>query len=489
MRGPGGAASGALFIGLSRLAGRRPKTPEKPGFPASGAKGMQAPDRDRQVAAFRRRLESMGLELRVVPGGHALLVRLPARGGPLAGLGPPLPLRWIVFATVGANRIKCILPRPLFHLPLLSVADCDDPAALEARVREAWSQRIEQLRGAREWLEKLGCAPDPPSATPILTLHPGCHDDAARAAVVEPGALVLPGRGPLSGTPLARPEDRVFRPDADVASAMDLELALTNRLEELARIREREARHGELRAAALDTPPRGGRAERHPLLLVGRRLLGDTGLIESLRVRGYRVTAVRGAREALGAFAQRSFELVLAESELDRFEGTELVPAIRALPGVEEIPLVIVDTHLRPDLRETARRVGAAGYVTHPVDLPLIEDGLERLLRAPRRRRFTRYARHLGVRAPGLARPEVTQQIGRGGMLLASDREPTLDALQRYTIALPDGGGPLRVDAAVVYRVAGTALRQPRLGLRFDGFPDNDEARLVAFLYTLENRA
>lgn len=451
---------------------------------------MRAADRDRQVAAFRRRLESMSLELRVVPGGHSLLVRLPARGGPLAGLGAPLLLRWIVFATVGANRIKCLLPRPLFHLPLLSVADCDDPAALEARVREAWEQRVEQLRGAREWLEKLGCAPDPPSAAPLLTLHPGCHDGAARAAVVEPGALILPGRGPLSGSPLSRPEDRVFRPDADVASAVDLELALTNRMEELARIHERAARHEDLRAAALDGGPRNGSpGRRHPLLLVGRRLLGDTGLIESLRVRGYRVTAVRGAREALAAFDLRSFELVLAESELDRFEGVELVPAIRALVGVEEIPLVIVDTHLRQELRETARRVGAAGYVTHPIDLPLIEDGLERLLQAPRRRRFTRYDRHLGVRAPGVTRPEVTQQIGRGGMLLASDREPALHALQRYTIALPDGEGPLRVDAAVIYRVSRTALRQPRLGLRFDSFPDNDEARLIAFLKSLESRA
>jgi hypothetical protein len=41
--------------------------------------------------------------------------------------------------------------------------------------------------------------------------------------------------------------------------------------------------------------------------LVGPRLLGDTALVESLRLRGCRVTAVRGADEALASFHRRSF--------------------------------------------------------------------------------------------------------------------------------------------------------------------------------------
>jgi two-component system chemotaxis response regulator CheY len=224
----------------------------------------------------------------------------------------------------------------------------------------------------------------------------------------------------------------------------------------------------------------------HSVLLVGRRLLGDTGLIESLRVRGYRVTAVRGAAEALRAFDNHSFELMLVESELDRFEGIEMVPTVRALPGIEELPLVLVDSRLRPELRDTARQVGAAGYVTHPIDVPLVEDGIARLVEAPPRRRFSRFDHRLGVRAAGAARSEVAREISRGGMLLLTDRELAPRALQRFALALPDGGGPMRVDAEVVYRMQAAAGELPRVGVRFERFPDNDEQRLIAFLTSLK---
>jgi len=59
-------------------------------------------------------------------------------------------------------------------------------------------------------------------------------------------------------------------------------------------------------------------------------------------------------------------DLVLAESHLGRFEGVELIPELRTSPGVEEIPVVIVDGELRPERREAARRAGAAGYLVLP---------------------------------------------------------------------------------------------------------------------------
>jgi CheY-like chemotaxis protein len=454
---------------------------------------MEAADPGRQVAAFRRQLEAMGLELRQVPGGQSLLGRLFVQGGPFPTLEDELGVPQIVFATVGANRIKCLIPRALFHLPLISVADCESTGALEARIRQTWRKRMEGLRQTREWLEKLGCRPQAPPGAAILTLPLGLEDPEARAAAVEPGAVLLPGRGPLTGLKLERPEDRVFRPDADIASPVDFEIAVSSRLEQLARLAERMERQARLRAAVAEAPAvpeeRVPAAQRtHRVLLVGRRLLGDTGLIESLRMRNYRITAVRGAAEALRAFERRSFELALVESDLDRFEGLELVPSLRGLPGIEEIPLVIVDTRLRTGLRETARRVGAAGYVTHPIDVPLIEEGLTRLLRAPRRRRFKRYLRRLGVRASGSARSEVTQEISRGGMLVSSDRELLTHALQRFAIALPDGRGSLRADAEVVYQRREEGREPTLVGLRFHTFPDNDEERLIAFLDTLDSQ-
>jgi CheY-like chemotaxis protein len=315
-----------------------------------------------------------------------------------------------------------------------------------------------------------------------LGLTPG-----ARAAVIEPGALVLPGSGPLSGVAVRRPEDRIFRPPVDVASPVELELAVTARVEELARLDARLARLDRLRVQRQGPPPQiVSRSRKHQVLLVGPRLLGDTPLVESLRLRGCRVSAVRGADEALRAFERRSFELVLVESHLGRFEGVEMIPSLRSQRGIEEIPIVVVDTRLRPEVRETARRLGAAGYVTHPIDVPLIEEGLARLLGAPRRRRFTRYMRPLAAQAATAARAELVTELGRGGMLLASERELPIHAVERYRLTLPDGRGSLRVDAEVVYRRRAPDDRCWHLGLRFDAFPDNDEERLVGWLCSLE---
>jgi c-di-GMP-binding flagellar brake protein YcgR len=87
----------------------------------------------------------------------------------------------------------------------------------------------------------------------------------------------------------------------------------------------------------------------------------------------------------------------------------------------------------------------------------------------------------------GASRPEIVQQISRGGMLVVSDRDVAPRTLQRFAITLPDGAGAIRTDGEVVYRLrsdgAGT---KPRIGVRFERFPDDDEQRLIAFLRTLD---
>jgi two-component system chemotaxis response regulator CheY len=448
---------------------------------------MEGSDPGRQVEAFRRRLEAMGLDCRELPAGSSLLVRLRPRGGPLPTPEGELPVPQIVFATVGANRIKCLVPRALFHLPLLGVADCDSAGAVESRIRQAWRERQGTLHKTREWLEKLGCEVGSWQDAPVAFVPVGPAEKRGQIAATEPGAVVLPGAGLLEGVMLHRPEDRIVRPDADIESAVDLELAVSSRADELVHMDARLQQQKRLVAMAAGPVARLQKAPRHHnVLLVGRHLLGDTGLIESLRVRGYRVTVVRGAAEALRAFDTRSFELMLVESELDRFEGIEMVPTVRALPGIEELPIVLVDTRLRTELRDTARQVGAAGYVTHPIDVPLIEDGIARLVESPRRRRFSRFDHRLGVQAAGAARSEVAHEISRGGMLLLTEREVAPRALQRFALALPDGGGPMRVDTEVVYRMQAQAGSLPRVGVRFERFPDNDEQRLIAFLTSLK---
>jgi len=436
----------------------------------------------RRQQGLRRRFETMGLDVGLLPGGRSLLVTLPVGPEPFASPQGPRVVRAVRFFTVGHDRIKCVAPRALFHVPLVRIVDCETPADLEARIRAAWAQRLDALERAGRWLAGLGVELEAPQGAPQWCIPLGLEDERARAIAVEPDRVILPSRGPLSGVPLARAEDRVFAP-GPCSSATDLELAVTARLEEMARGRRRApARRQASDAADLPAPKSLHRAA---VLVVGSHLAGDRAVHESLRLRGFEVRASHSMADALDAFRERSFELVLAEARLDRGDGIELIPAIRALPGIQELPVALVDDRPREGRRSAARAAGASAYLTGPLDGARIAGALVQLAAADRRR-FTRYARALSVSWRGCDEPGVSATIGRGGMFVKTQAATPLRT--RYAIHLAEAGATLGVDAELSYRLpeAGARPEGPEgVGLRFYGFEVGDEAAWIDYLARL----
>jgi two-component system chemotaxis response regulator CheY len=449
-------------------------------------------DGARRAEILLKRWEGLGLDVKPTPCGRACLLTVPLR--PDAFEMPSGALRRFASAllvTVGEDRVKCLRPRALFHLPLLRITDCGTVPEIEARIRGAWAQRLEALGRARRWLEKLGAGVGTPDDAPVLELQIG----ESRAVLVEAGRLILPGRGLLSGIPLRRAEDRVFITEPSIGSAVDLEIGVTTRLEELGRLHERLAREERLaRPPVVDAPrpppkPAPAASEREParrILLAGARLATEQALVDALRVRGFEVRVARTAQEALRVFEGASPEIVVSETNLGRFEGVELVPALRGLPGIEEIPVVLVDDRMRPERREAARAAGAAGYLARPFETAKLVAGLEQIVSKPRRRRFTRYGQHLSVSPKGSPGTWVTSDIGRGGMFVWLDREEPVSGVGRYRINLPAVGETVDVDAELLYRRSLAGATRSGAGLRFRGFPAGGEARFIAYLRSLE---
>lgn len=426
----------------------------------------------------------MGLE--IVEEGSTLVVRLPVGTDPFESPTGERRTDVIEFASAGPNRIKCVSPEFLFQLPLIAIAACESPQAIEAAIRAAWRQRIAGLARVRTWLRVLGCAIEEPPAAPYLAVPIDDDDPEAKVVAVEPGQLILPGRGLLSGIALRRPEDRVFRPDASVSSAVDLELAITTQLESIARLHRRlESRQRQAALLAAPLPLIDVRSRRHRVLLVGPRLGAANSLIESLRLRGYRTTRARGAADAQRAFDRHSYSLVLVDTHLDRSEGLEMIPALRQISGLEEVPVILVDERERPERRDAARKLSAAGYLVHPIQIAKVEQGLARLANTPLRRRFTRYSQQLAVGWRRGSSPDITAQIGRGGMFVVTDQNVPVHALDRFEIALPDHDQSLRVDAEVVYRSRFAIGERSGFGIRFDSFPDKNEQVLINYLREL----
>ena len=443
---------------------------------------MAQVDEIRRLQALRRRFEALGLEVGMLPGGRSILVTLPVGAEPFATPQGPRIVRAVRFYTVGYDRIKCVAPRALFHLPLVRIVDCETTTDLEARIRAAWDERQLALGRARRWLEDLGVAIEAPQGAPHWGFALGLEDERARAAVVEPERVILPSRGPLSGLSLASPAERVFAPEG-CRSATDLELAVTARLEELARRRRRpQPRPRPSDGADLPAPRSAFRA---PVLLVGARLATDRTLHESLRLRGFEVRATPSMAEGLDAFREHSFELVLAEARLDRADGIELIPSIRMLPGIQELPVALLDDHARESRREAARAAGANAYLAGGLDGARLASALVHLA-AIGRRRFTRYKSALSVSWRGADSPGVSATIGRGGMFVKTAcAAPSANG--RYAVHLPESGSTLRVDAELAYRLPDAAGPEgpDGFGLRFRAFQPGDEAAWIDYLARL----
>jgi two-component system chemotaxis response regulator CheY len=438
-----------------------------------------------------QKLLAMGISARAMPDKSCVLASMPLGGAPFAGPGGSQRIEGVLFSTVGADQIKCLRPSPLFQLPIISIRDCGEPASIEARIRSAWQVHTAELTRTLEWLKAAGTDAAVTAGGSALSFQLDGEGPRSRAIMIDRHRIILPSRGKLSGVSLRSSDERVMPLAANISSGISLDIAISARLDELcqrAAQADEHRRHQALSAApavvaaCLDTP-----GASH-ILVVGRRLASEQSCIASLRLRGYNVTTATSQPEALACFDRVSPVLVLADVDLGRSDGIELILTLRDLAGVEDLPVILVDDHNRAARREAARQVGAAGYITYPVDVSKIAKHLSRIIKTPRQRRFTRYASRLPVQVAGSDAALLASALGRGGMYLSTAQLPLVNTVSRYRLSLPDAGRTLQVEAQVIYTAPAEALRGNGAGLRFWDFPDSDEELLIHYLRSLEKR-
>lgn len=448
-------------------------------------------DAEKLEERILERLRSMGIEARRMRGGHCVIASMQLTSRPFESLGPSLETTQVVFSTIGLTRIKCLRPRFLFALPIIQIASCGSAEAIETQIRLAWRDHVRELRGAHEWLSHIGVEGMSVEGGSVLAFSLDGEDETARVRMRDPKHMILPSRGPLSGTALDEPEHRSIDVNRSIDSGIDLEIEISTRLDELVRLqsgRLESRRHAALLSGGR-APTRVDGRRPHSVLLVGPRLVGETACIESMRLRGYSIFRASSQQEALACFSEVSPEMVLSDVNLGRSEGIDLILALREIHGVEDMPVLLVDDHHRPARRNAAREVGAAGYLTYPIDVSRIASRLAGILDQPSRRRFTRYEQRLSVRVSGLSRPGITSSVGRGGMYLSSEEDIPESGLYECELVLPGVGSPVGVEAEVRYRSAADRREQQGVGMRFHSFASHQESQLIDYLRTLEEPA
>ena len=434
------------------------------------------------------RLEAMGIEMTPLPGGRSALGELILLSARFQGLTSELEIPRVKFATAGSGQLKCLAPEALFQLPMISVTSCNDARQIEDRIRATWSRHIHALKETARTLAGIGSETREESGGAGLAFPLGLEDEHAVARCLDARHVVVPGRGPLSGLVLASPRHRIARLDATAESAVDLEIALTCRIEGLGREADRAEQNRRLSVANISPSARA--AEHGPetpdlrptrpasggrVLLVGAILGRDQALRTALRRLGLNLRIEYSSADALAAFRTQTFDIVLTDSRLGRSEGIELIPEIRGLPGIDLLPIVLVDEHDRGPRKEAARSLGAAGYLVHPIDVDRILPGIQRLAGGQRGRRFSRLDHRLPVEWQG-ASHGFTLSIGRGGMFVRSESGLLLPNGEILEIALPELGERIRIEGREVYRKDAAGSPEPGVGVRFQGFPDRNEA-------------
>jgi CheY-like chemotaxis protein len=74
--------------------------------------------------------------------------------------------------------------------------------------------------------------------------------------------------------------------------------------------------------------------------------------------------------QALAVAAEWAPDLLVIDSHLPDTRGSELLPQLRALPGLAEVRAVMCSADAQPEDARAAREQGFADYWLKPIDIP-----------------------------------------------------------------------------------------------------------------------
>jgi len=425
-----------------------------------------------------RRLRAMGIEIAHETGATWARGRLALSAAPFESLAEPIRVPAAVFYTLGHNRLKFCQPRIFFDLPALEIAGCETATDVERALRRAWQHLLRDLALGRERFSRLATLEVESHGTRLqLIPAAGTH---SRWEVRSSDELQLPSIGPLADQPVAEPGQRRFRPLRGLESSLELDLALERAVQGVAERRP--------------TPPRseaGSPRRRRPrarvlALASDERLLADLG--SALPAREIAVALHRDPARALAAFAHYSFDAVLLEAHVAREDGLEIALRVREIPGVEDLPVALIDARESAQHREAASRLGLACYRVKPISGVDLSALLDELLLQLTRRRFRRFRARLAARAAASELEDRTEQIARGGLCLRSARPLRVGEDETYSIALPAPYEPVHVSGRVIARVQVPGSSTQLAGVRLTGFERGSEERWIRVIEALARR-
>ena len=99
-----------------------------------------------------------------------------------------------------------------------------------------------------------------------------------------------------------------------------------------------------------------------------------------LELSGYTVVEATNGKEAVEAASRVQPHIILMDLSLPLVDGLAATRRIRALPGLDKVPIVAVSAHDSADFHSEALSAGCDAYITKPIDYSELEKVVGRLL-------------------------------------------------------------------------------------------------------------
>lgn len=112
--------------------------------------------------------------------------------------------------------------------------------------------------------------------------------------------------------------------------------------------------------------------DRQVMLKIIHRLLLELGFV--------RIDGAANGIEATAKLAEKHYDLILSDWNMDGMSGFELLKIVRANPAMHDTPFVLITAESKPENILAAKAAGATGYLLKPFKLDMLERTLDAVL-------------------------------------------------------------------------------------------------------------
>ena len=117
------------------------------------------------------------------------------------------------------------------------------------------------------------------------------------------------------------------------------------------------------------------------VLIVEDNLINQTILEELIAPSGATILLADNGREALDVVEARHVDLVFMDMQMPVMGGLQATKEIRAMPGMENLPIVAVTANAMREERQQAYESGMNDYITKPIEIRQLYDMLKKWLK------------------------------------------------------------------------------------------------------------